>query len=62
MTTASFQACGRATGFLQMPQVEMPDGTWLTDTTLIIRHLESKHPEPQYHTCRPGRPVRVGPA
>lgn len=43
MTTGSFQACGRATGVLQMPQVEMPDGTWLTDTTLIIRHLESTH-------------------
>ena len=47
MTTGSFQACGRATGFLQMPQVEMPDGKWLTDTTLIIRHLESLHPEPR---------------
>jgi glutathione S-transferase len=46
MTTGSFRACARATGFLQMPQVECPDGTWLTDTTLIIRHLESQHPDP----------------
>lgn len=46
MSTRSFQACGRATGFLQMPQVELPDGSWLTDTTLIIRHLEREHPEP----------------
>lgn len=47
MTTGSFRACGRATGFLQMPQVEMPDGSWLTDTTLIMRHLERVHPEPR---------------
>jgi glutathione S-transferase len=46
MTTGSFRACGRATGILQMPQVECPDGTWLTDTTLIIRHIESTQPEP----------------
>lgn len=46
MTTRSFRDCGRATGFLQMPQVECPDGTWLTDTTLIIRHFESVRPEP----------------
>ena len=47
MTTGSFQACGRATGFLQMPQVEMPDGSWLTDTTLIMRHIEHVQPEPR---------------
>lgn len=46
MTTRSFRDCGRATGFLQMPQVECPDGTWLTDTTLIIRHLERLRPAP----------------
>lgn len=46
MTTASFRACGHATGVLQMPQVEMHDGTWLTDTSLTIRHLEAVHPEP----------------
>jgi glutathione S-transferase len=46
MTTGSFRACGRATGVLQMPQVECPDGTWLTDTTLIIRHIESTQPQP----------------
>jgi glutathione S-transferase len=46
MTTRSFRDCGRATGFLQMPQVECPDGTWLTDSTLIIRHFEKVLPEP----------------
>lgn len=30
-----------------MPQVECPDGTWLTDTTLIIRHFEKTRPDPK---------------
>jgi len=46
MTTRSFRDCGRATGFLQMPQVECPDGAWLTDSTLIIRYFETVMPEP----------------
>ena len=46
MTTRSFRDCGRATGVLQMPQVQCADGTWLTDTTLIIRHFERILPEP----------------
>jgi len=46
MTTRSFRDCGRATGVLQMPQVECADGTWLTDTTLIMRHFENTIPEP----------------
>ena len=46
MTTGSFRACAKATGVMQMPQVECPDGTWLTDTTLIIRHFEKAQPEP----------------
>lgn len=47
MTTRSFRDCARATGFLQMPQVECGDGTWLTDTTLIIRHFEATQSEPR---------------
>jgi glutathione S-transferase len=46
MTTRSFRDCARATGVMQMPQVECPDGTWLTDTTLIIRHFERTMPAP----------------
>lgn len=46
MTTRSFRNCAQSTGVLQMPQVECPDGTWLTDTTLIIRHFEQAQPEP----------------
>jgi len=46
MDTAAFRRCARTTGIAQMPQVECPDGTWLTDTTLIIRHLERQYREP----------------
>ncbi len=47
MTTRSFRDCARATGVRQMPQVECPDGTWLTDSTLIIRHFEKTRPDPE---------------
>lgn len=53
MTTRSFRACGRATGILQMPQVELPGGAWLTDTTLTIRHLEATHPGPALTPVEP---------
>lgn len=46
MDTRDFEACARETGVRQMPQVECADGSWLTDTTLILRHLEALHPEP----------------
>ncbi|MDO9126284.1 MAG: glutathione S-transferase N-terminal domain-containing protein [Parvibaculum sp.] len=46
MNMASFRRTARATGIAQMPQLEMPDGTWLTDTTRIIRHFESMGAEP----------------
>ena len=44
MSTKSFRACAKATGVLQMPQLECPDGSWLTDTSLIIRHFEETQP------------------
>ncbi|HEX4843885.1 MAG TPA: glutathione binding-like protein [Limnobacter sp.] len=43
MDTGDFKRCGKATGVLQMPQVEWQDGSWLTDTTLIIPFLEEIH-------------------
>lgn len=46
MDTADFRACARATGIAQMPQLERGDGTWMTDTTPIIRHFEASRPEP----------------
>lgn len=45
MSTKSFRDCARVTGVLQMPQLECPDGTWLTDTSLIIRHFEQSAPD-----------------
>lgn len=41
MNTASFRALGSRTGIRQMPHLELPDGTLLTDTGAIIDHLES---------------------
>lgn len=46
MDLGSFRRAGRATGYLQMPQVELSDGRWLTDTTLILRYFEAGRPEP----------------
>ncbi len=42
MDSGDFQACAKATGIAQMPQVEAPDGTWLTDTTPIIARFEDE--------------------
>ena len=41
LTRRQFRACGRATGIVQLPCVETPAGTWLTDTTAIIEHFET---------------------
>ena len=46
MDTASFRRCARATGIAQMPQVELADGSWLTDTTQIIAYFERQLPAP----------------
>ena len=46
MDTRAFRRAGRATGVLQMPQVEMPDGSWLTDTTAIMGEFETRFPGP----------------
>ncbi len=53
MDTADFRRCGRATGFLQMPQLEAPDGSWLTDTTAIIRRFEADAPGPRLSPVTP---------
>jgi len=41
MDTADFRLCARETGIAQMPQVQAPDGRWLTDTTAIIAEFET---------------------
>lgn len=53
MDLADFRRCARATGIAQMPQVEGPDGTWLTDTTAILAHFEAQQPEPRLHPEEP---------
>ena len=42
MDTRSFRRCARITGVAQMPQLEFPDGQWLTDSTRIIEHFETQ--------------------
>ncbi len=42
MDMADFRKCAKATGIAQMPQVETPDGGWLTDTTAIIAKFEAE--------------------
>ena len=42
MNRQQFRACGEATGIIQLPCMQTPDGTWLTDTTAIIEHFEGQ--------------------
>lgn len=48
MDSADFRACAARTGVAQMPQLECPDGRWLTDTTPIIAHFEAGHEGPSF--------------
>lgn len=45
MDTAAFRALALKTGVRQMPQLELPDGRWLTDTPVIIDRLEADYPQ-----------------
>jgi glutathione S-transferase len=54
MDLADFRECAKATGIAQMPQLQSPDGSWMTDTTEIISHFESYWPKPR---LRPGPPA-----
>ena len=49
MNRRQFKACAEATGIAQLPCIQAPDGSWLTDTTAIIDHFESRES---------GRPLR----
>ncbi len=53
MDMADFRACARATGIAQMPQLEGADGTWLTDSTDIIRHFEDQRGDPSLRSSDP---------
>lgn len=45
MDTAAFRALALKTGVRQMPQLELPDGRWMTDTPIIMDRLEADHPQ-----------------
>lgn len=53
MDLAGFRACARATGVAQMPALRSPDGEWLTDTTAILRRLETEAPGPALQPAAP---------
>lgn len=46
MDTRAFKSLARHTGVRQMPQLELPDGRWMTDTVQIIDTLENELPQP----------------
>ncbi len=48
-----FKASGETTGIVQIPCVQAPDGSWLTDTTAIISHFESADSGPVLHPEEP---------
>ncbi|MEQ9518621.1 MAG: glutathione S-transferase family protein [Parvibaculum sp.] len=53
MDMRDFRKCAKATGIAQMPQVETPQGAWLTDTTAIIKRLEEEATGPRLHSTDP---------
>lgn len=53
MDMKDFRACAKATGIAQMPQVQSPDGEWLTDSTAIIKSFEANAVGPCLHPVDP---------
>ncbi|MBV1933261.1 MAG: glutathione S-transferase [Parvibaculaceae bacterium] len=53
MDVGAFRRCAKATGVAQMPQVETPEGAWLTDTTPTIAHLEATVSGPSFTPTTP---------
>ena len=47
MDGPDFIHCGEKVGVTQLPQVQCPDGSWLTDTTPMIEHFELDDSLPQ---------------
>jgi glutathione S-transferase len=45
ISARSFERIGKATGVRQMPAMEFPDGTWMTDTTPMTLALEERYPD-----------------
>ncbi|HAJ48634.1 MAG TPA: glutathione S-transferase family protein [Alphaproteobacteria bacterium] len=44
-TPANMRRCAAHTGITQIPQLELSDGSWLIDTTLIMQHYEEALPD-----------------
>ncbi len=42
-----------AMGYFGIPVLDLPDGTFISDTTAIIRYLEEQHPEPAMQPANP---------
>jgi deazaflavin-dependent oxidoreductase (nitroreductase family) len=48
-----FEKIGAGTGIKQLPALETPEGTWLTDTTAILEHFESREEGPRVRPADP---------
>ena len=48
-----FRKIANATGVVQLPALETPEGTWLTDTTPILAHFEAKGEGPALRPADP---------
>lgn len=46
---------GRQTGVAQVPAMRLPDGTWLRESTAMLRFLEARHPEPRVVPADPAQ-------
>jgi len=46
MNRTQFRMCAQATGVMQLPCVQEPDGSWLTDTTPIMARFEQQTQSP----------------
>lgn len=42
-----------AMGYFGIPVLDLPDGTFISDTTAIVRYLEAQHPEPAMQPAIP---------
>jgi hypothetical protein len=40
-------------GYSTLPVLDLPDGTFISDTTAIVRYLEEQHPEPSMLPANP---------
>jgi glutathione S-transferase len=52
MDTRDFRRCAAQTGVAQMPQLELGNGCWLTDSSAIVEHFEQACPEPALYPAQ----------